>query len=225
MSFSSWEDLEYWRSGEWQVIEEHIDDLEKVGKLLCPSRANLFNSLDTVDYCDVRVAILGQDPYPDPYLATGIAFSVPRKVELYPPALMNIIKEYVTDLHYGEPPHEPPSGNLEKWCHQGVFLWNVIPSCEKGKPLSHYHWKEWYLLTEEIIKVLNTQEIIFVFLGSVAQEFVKHVDQSLCEVITTSYPSPKGILRSKNPFIGSRLFSTINDKLCFQKKAPIDWRL
>lgn len=218
----TWDDFDYWNTGEWQVIQEHLDDMEREGHVYCPSRDMLFAAMDAVEFDDVRVAILGQDPYPDPKFATGIAFSIPARLKPpYPVTLFNIFREYTSDLNYPW----PKNGSLTRWCDQGVFLWNVIPTCEERKSLSHEDWLEWAYLTKEIVERLNKRNVVFVLLGGRARAYSIHIDDEISSVIETSHPSPRGQLKSKLPFLGSRIFSRVNDALCELKKEPIDWKL
>ena len=214
----SWDDLVFWQSGEWQVVEEKL----KEGGKYNPSKKNLFRSLKLTPYNETKVMICGQDPYPDGSLATGVAFSVPTDAKI-PPTLKIIFDEYESDLHYPR----PTSGNLEQWAEQGVLLWNVIPSCERGKSNSH-DWEEWRYLTGEIIEKLVQRGIVFVFVGSRAREYASHVrHKDNCRVIETAHPSPRANLHRnlKHPFTGSRLFSTINSKLTEIGHDPVEWRL
>jgi uracil-DNA glycosylase len=217
----NWKELSYWRSGEWQVVEERLSDLKKSGKLYNPERQNLFKALDATPLEKVTVAIVGQDPYPSGRYSTGLAFSIPKDVETHPPTLQTILREYEDDLHY---PY-PKNGNLEKWTSQGVLLWNAIPSCEVGKSMSH-DWDEWALLTKEIITTLSTKRsVVFVLLGGVARRYASSVETTYNRLIETGHPSPRGNLTSKVPFSGSRIFSQTNACLCRLGKEPINWRL
>jgi uracil-DNA glycosylase len=209
-----WNSLDYWKSGEWQVVMERLHDLRKHGLSHCPERRDLFNALKATPFEAVRVAIIGQDPYPNPDDATGIAFSVREDRKPYPASLGNIFTEYHSDLGY---PY-PTSGSLTPWCEQGVLLWNAYPSCEKGKPGSH-HWDEWIPLTQEIVEKLDGREnhVVFVFLGRAAASFSKYVNSNV--VITTSHPST---LSANKGFIGSKIFTRINSYL---GNNPINWRL
>lgn len=215
--------LKYWQSGEWQVVNERLKDMEKEHVRYNPIRPELFRSLQTIKPEGVRVVIVGQDPYPQSEYATGCAFSIPRDVEVssYPRTLQTIFQEYTTDLHYPA----PPNGDLSKWTDEGVLLWNAIPSTQAGKSLSH-DWDEWSYLTTEIISLLSARGgIVFVFLGSVARRYLEGVDLTKNSVVVTSHPSPRGNINSRNPFLGSRIFTTINDKLVDLGSKPINWRL
>jgi len=206
-----WNSLAYWRSGEWQVIRERLKDETQYN----PARADLFASLRLVHPESCRVAIMGQDPYPRSEHCTGVAFSTPPAYRgALPPTLINIFKEYEDDLGYPA----PKNGDLTPWCEQGVLLWNVYPSCRKGKPGSH-HWEEWTYLTQEIMERLDGK-VVFVLLGRVAQSFHRFSTRS--PVISTSHPSPMG---ANHGFVGSKIFSNTNNSLVNLGQEPIDWRL
>lgn len=215
--------LNYWQTGEWQVVNERLHDMEKKHEVYNPSRRNLFKALQNLKPEDCKVVIVGQDPYPQSRYATGTAFSIPRDIEAadFPQTLNTIYKEYASDLHYPIPSH----GDLGQWTGRGVLLWNAIPSCTKGRSLSH-DWDEYSYLTKEIITKLSAQGgIVFAFLGAVARRYISDVDLTSNTVLYTSHPSPRGSLNSRNPFLGSRIFTTINDKLADLGGQPIDWRL
>lgn len=214
-----WSDLQYWKSGEFQVVRERIDDEIKAGVVVNPPKAQLFKALSVVPLREVRVVIVGQDPYPSSEHATGVAFSVPEGV-YFPQTLKSIFKEYTADLRYPM----PTSGDLSRWTDQGVLLWNAIPSTRAGHSLFH-NWDEWKYLTREIVQRCAEKGVVFAFLGATAREFAKDIDERNNRIILTSHPSPRGSLNSRTPFEGSRLFSTINARLNEIGLDPIDWRL
>lgn len=219
----SWDELEFWRSPEWQYLQEQLDILDKTKCLYNPEREVLFKALDETPYHLTKVVLLGQDPYPSHELATGLAFSIPGSIpgNKWPVTLIEIFKEYRRDLDYPL----PSSGDLSEWAQQGVLLWNCIPTVQAGSPLSHwYRYPEWKLLTKEILESLNDRGIVVVSLGAKAREFMKYVDDDRNEVIELSHPSPRGSLNSRTPFKNSRIFSTINDRLGKFGREPIDWR-
>lgn len=209
--------LSYWQSGEYQVIEEHLSDLKKQKVLVNPTKP--FKALKETTYEQCKVAIFGQDPYPNPAHATGIAFDLPADLHAsdYPPTFRNLITEYKNDLHYPE----PTTGSLLPWCRQGVLLWNSVPTCTAYSSLSHAHWVEYVQLNQEILKVLSDKEdVVFVFLGGIAKQNLQYVKEGK-KILSYSHPSPRGSLNSKTPFLGSRMFTNINALL----KEPIDWKL
>lgn len=213
-TIETWDDLKYWSTGEWDVAQERLD---KCGAYN-PSMDNMFKSLLECPYPDVRVIIVGQDPYPNHLDATGLAFSVPANRRI-PPTLANILNEYVCDLHL---PH-PATGDLTPWCAEGVLLWNAIPSCETNKSMSH-DWEEWKFLTKEIIEKASAKGCVCVFLGAVARRFSVDVNPiSIC--LEYSHPSPRGAQKGIHPFVGSRIFTTINSHLNRMGLGYVDWNL
>lgn len=214
---NSWDDLTFWSAGEWDAVQERLDERASDGAIINPSRENMFNALDLTPYKTTKVIIMGQDPYPDHLLCTGSAFSIPRG-EQFPPTLTNIFREYEGDLRLPWPPH----GNLESWQKQGVLLWNCLPTCEHGKSLAH-DWDEYHLLSQQIIEASNELDCVVALVGGVARQHNKEVFEN--PLIEVSHPSPRGMLSSKNPFIGSRFFSSINDALRQIGQEPINWRI
>lgn len=218
-----WPELRWWDSGERQVVEEKIDDLVASGVQCNPKKADLYRSLQATPEGEVRVCVIGQDPYPASEMATGIAFSIPKSIprERFPQTLRIILAEYSSDLGLPTPSH----GDLSAWTSRGVLLWNAVPSCQSGRPLSN-NWDEWSYLTGEIVnKLAKRGGVVFVCLGRVASAYTAQVDRVRNRVIETSHPSPRGIRASKSPFTGSRIFSTANVRLRELQQTPIDWRL
>jgi uracil-DNA glycosylase len=221
-----WDQLNYFQSGEWQVVQERLDDRDKRAELYNPRRELMFAALDATPFSEVKVAIIGQDPYPDRNCACGIAFSIPNGTipsgVVIPPTLDNIFKEYVNDLHY---PY-PTRTDLLPWASKGVLLWNAIPSCGWRKSMSH-DWPEWEPLTREIITRLSLKrDIVFAFMGGVARRHTGFVNTTHNTVLETSHPVPRANIRSTQPFVGSRIFTRINDALVqTHRKDPVDWRL
>lgn len=224
MKIKGW-DLNYFNTGEWQVVNERLQDLDKIARRIGnsgfnPERNKLFNALQSVPCGEVKVCILGQDPYPEKGIATGIAFAANAGPGDYPQTLRTLFQEYCSDLHF----ELPSDGSLAGWTKAGVLLWNAIPSCGPGKSLSH-DWLEWEDLTREIVRSLSARGIVFALLGQVARRFERYIDLRNNQVIVTSHPSPRGQISAKTPFLGSRLFSTINAKLIANGQEPIDWKL
>lgn len=212
----NWNQLKFWGSQEWINVQERLDGLNHSGVLINPDREHLFAALDRCPFTSTKVAILGQDPYPNSYLCTGLAFDVPDSCKSLPPSLQNILTEYSNDL--GLP--SPKGRTITKWADQGVLLWNVYPSCEAGRPGSH-HWSEWETLSREIVEELDQRErpVIFLALGRAARDLAATVQ--LNKVIETSHPSP---LSAHRGFFGSRIFSSANVELA-KYHDYIDWRL
>jgi uracil-DNA glycosylase len=222
----TWQDLAYWKSDDWKRVQEKLDVLDRSHGRYNPIRNLMFRSLELCPFERTRVAIIGQDPYPNPDHCTGLAFSLPNNLDLTkaPSTWLNIKRELCTDLHIPS----PKTGSLESWAKQGVLLWNAIPTCLSWKSMSH-DWEEWSALTQDIVSSLSKREQgkVFVFLGSVARRYSENVKG---KIICTSHPSPRGAYQSNPylkivPFIGSRIFSTTNDYLRQLKLETIDWRL
>lgn len=223
----TWDELAYWDTGEWQVVQEKLDDLDAKKIAYNPARENIFAALDATPLQTVRCAIVGQDPYPLAEHATGIAFSVPKTIIKLPPTLVNLFRVYKSDLGYPQ----PVRGDLTKWTQRGVLLLNAIPTCTVDHSLSH-DWEEWSWFTREVVRVLSERGIVFAFLGGVARRYVQYVDPDRNGIIETSHPSPRGTLArpaqnsSWVPFLGSRLFTTINAKLIEEGESEgINWKL
>lgn len=215
-----WDDLNYWRTGEWQVVQERLDDLDKAKTTYNPRRECLFNALDATHFDEVKAVILGQDPYPNPKFAMGLAFSVPKNVKDIPESLKNIFDEYESDLHYPR----PKNGSLEPWTGRGVLLWNTTPSVLANHSGSHTDWCEWKPLTEEILSTLSEVHtgLVFMLWGKHAQSMSKYIDTTKHSIQSSAHPSP---LSAKKGWFGSRPFTTANDLLVKKDKEPIDWRL
>lgn len=211
---TGWENLAFWEKPAWERLEDQLHDLKEPWN---PGRKNLFRALQLCPLDKVKVVILGQDPYPNPLHATGVAFSIPDGVTPYPPTLKNILREYSADLHY-EYPKE--SGNLEAWCQEGVLLWNSIPTCLSFRSLSHESWYDWTFLTHEIISECSKKGCVFILMGRRAETYRHLIDEFSSEVIVTPHPSPLA-----RGFRGTRIFSTTNAHLVEMGLSPVDWRL
>ncbi len=180
-----------------------------------PPMENIFNALNTVKYEDVKVVIIGQDPYHEPNQAHGLAFSVQDGVEL-PPSLVNIYKEIESDLEI----KCEKTGNLTRWAKQGVLLLNTSLTVRRGQANSH-RGKGWEILTNEIIKLLSKRQdpMVFILWGSNAQSFEPEIaSQHL--ILKSPHPSPLSAYRG---FFGCRHFSKTNNFLIAHGKTPIDW--
>lgn len=183
-----------------------------------PSMYDIFNALKYTDYNDVKVVILGQDPYHEIGQAHGLCFSVLDNVE-FPPSLKNIFKELCDDLHL----NYPESGNLTKWAKQGVLLLNTVLTVREHFANSHKN-KGWEIFTSRVIELLNMREdpIIFVLWGNDAKQKRQLITNPRHIILTASHPSP---LSAYNGFFGCHHFSLINKILKENGKKPIDWQL
>lgn len=183
-----------------------------------PKPAEWFAALDCVPFDEVKVVILGQDPYHGPGQAHGLCFSVREGVPL-PPSLLNIYKELKSDL--GIDPAK--TGFLMPWAKQGVLLLNSVLTVEDGQAGSH-QGKGWEVFTDAVIHKLAEEKdgLVFVLWGSYAQKKGAFIDRKRHLVIESPHPSP---LSAHRGFFGSRPFSKINEYLFGRGKSPINWRL
>lgn len=188
----------------------------EAGKTIYPAAKNYLNALDLVDLKNVKVVILGQDPYHGPGQAHGLSFSVPEGVR-FPPSLLNIFKELKADL--GK--EMPTSGNLERWAKQGVLLLNAVLTVEESKAAAH-QGKGWEKFTDKIIEVVNREcdHVVFILWGAYAQKKGAIVDRKKHLVLESVHPSP---LSSHRGFFGSKPFSKANTWLESQGVKPINW--
>lgn len=185
-------------------------------KIIFPEKKNIFKALELTDFDDVKVVIVGQDPYHGEGEAHGLSFSVPKGIAI-PPSLQNIYKELNSDL--GVPIRD--TGDLTSWAKQGVLLLNAVLTVEKDKASSH-KGMGWELLTDYIIKVLNTKDdsIVFILWGRFARDKKKYITNPKHYVIESAHPSP---LSAYNGFFGSKPFSKTNNFLIKNNKKPIEW--
>lgn len=180
-----------------------------------PKYDDIFNALKYTDYDDVRVVILGQDPYHGEGEAHGFSFSVLDDVKR-PPSLVNIFKELESDVGYNR-----VSNNLSCWASQGVLLLNSILTVEKDKPLSH-SGKGWEIFTDFIISKLNERDkpIVFILWGGYARSKKKLITNKNHYIIESVHPSPLSCYRG---FFGSKPFSRTNEFLIKNGLSKIDW--
>ena len=188
------------------------------GKRIFPKGSEWFRALDLTPLEDVRVVILGQDPYHGPGQAHGLCFSVPDGVRP-PPSLVNIYKELESDLGIRVPRH----GFLEDWARQGVLLLNSVLTVEMSRAASHRE-RGWERFTDRIIAEVNAkaEPVVFMLWGSYAQRKAAFVDTSRHLVLKAAHPSP---LSAHSGFFGCRHFSKANAFLESRGLAPIDWAL
>lgn len=188
---------------------------EYKNKTIFPPYENIFDALRFADYDEVKVVILGQDPYHGLGEAHGLSFSVRENVKM-PPSLQNIFKELYSDVGIRR-----TKSDLTDWAKEGVLLLNSIMTVEKDKPLSHKD-KGWEIFTDTIIKKLNerTDPIIFVLWGSFARSKKKLITGKHHKIIECVHPSP---LSASRGFFGSRPFSKINNYLKEMGKEEIKW--
>ena len=188
---------------------------EYKSKICYPQYKDIFNALRYTDYDEVKVVILGQDPYHGENEAHGLSFSVRDNVKR-PPSLNNIFKELENDLGI-----KKMNNDLTNWAKQGVLLLNSIMSVVKDTPLSHKE-KGWEIFTDNIIKLLNEREepIVFILWGGYARSKKKLITNKNHYIVESVHPSP---LSAYNGFFGSRPFSKTNNFLISKNIIPIDW--
>lgn len=187
-------------------------------KTIFPPKARILSALDITDYNDVKVVILGQDPYHGIGEANGLAFSVNNGIKI-PPSLKNIYKELHDDLGI----EIPNTGNLESWAKEGVLLLNSVLTVEKDKPASHKNIG-WEIFTDSIIKKLNERDkpIVFILWGNFAKSKKELITNPKHLVLTSSHPSPFSV---NYGFFGSKPFSKTNEFLRKNGIKEIDWTI
>lgn len=196
----------------------HIIENEYNTKTIYPPKDHIFNALKLTPYKNVKVVIVGQDPYHGAGEAMGLSFSVNKDIKI-PPSLQNIYKELKDDLNI--PIHQ--DGDLTKWAKEGVLLLNAVLTVEKDKPASHRNLG-WEPLTDYIIKELNQKDepVVFILWGNFAKEKAKYITNPNHYIITSPHPSP---FSARSGFFGSKPFSKTNNYLIKKNIKPIDWDL
>lgn len=201
-----------------QELKQFLKAEKAAGKTIYPRGSLMFNAMDSTPFEQVKVVILGQDPYHGPRQAHGLCFSVPEGVAP-PPSLINIFKEIEQDLGTKPPRH----GCLQSWADQGVLLLNSVLTVEQHKAASH-RGKGWEQFTDAIISALNQQRenLVFLLWGSYAQQKGKIIDRRRHLVLTSPHPSP---LSAHRGFFGNQHFSKANAYLQKNGIEPISWSL
>lgn len=206
-----------WESEGFKKFYKIIEN-EYATKTIFPPKNYVFNALKLTSFANTKVVIVGQDPYHGVGEAHGLSFSVQEGIKI-PPSLQNIYKELESDLGI-----KPSSkGDLTKWAKEGVLLLNAVLTVEKDKPASHRNLG-WELLTDYIIKVLNTKEepVVFILWGNFAKEKAKLITNPHHLILTSPHPSP---FSARNGFFGSHPFSKTNQFLKEHNLKEIDWSL
>ena len=191
---------------------------EYKNKTIYPKQNEVFNAFRYTDFDNVKVVILGQDPYHGPNQAEGLSFSVSNEV-IKPPSLKNIFKELESDLGIPFPEHN----SLKPWAKQGVLLLNAVLTVEEHKPTSHKD-KGWETFTDDVIKILNTRKepIVFILWGAYARAKKVLITNPNHYIIESAHPSP---FSARNGFFGSKPFSKTNEFLKKNNIKEIDWRV
>ncbi len=199
-------------------IVQHLKTEKQQGKTIYPPGSFIFNAFNSTPISDVKVVILGQDPYHGPGQAHGLCFSVQDGVPP-PPSLVNIFKELRDDI--GIP--IPRSGNLTPWAQQGVFLLNASLTVRAGEPMSHAKIG-WATFTDTVIKTISEvkDHVVFLLWGKFAQEKRVLIDENKHLILRSVHPSP---LSAHGGFFGCKHFSKANEWLVKQGISPVDWHL
>ena len=214
--------------GDWQaILGSHLESdwfqslwsfvrAEREAGPVFPPEQEVFNAFALAPYANVKLVLIGQDPYHDDGQAHGLCFSVKRGITP-PPSLKNMFKELKTDLGIEPPDH----GNLEAWARQGVLLLNATLTVRAKSPGSHQH-KGWEQFTDAVIKTLSDERehLVFMLWGKYAQEKGSIADFTRHLVLTAAHPSPYA---AHNGFFGSHHFSQANEYLKKYNPPPIEW--
>ena len=199
----------------FQELARQLHEEKRAGRTIYPPGPLIFNAFNLTPFDQVKVVIIGQDPYHGPGQAEGLSFSVPHGMPL-PPSLVNIYKEIETDL--GVTLHK--DGSLRGWAEQGVFLLNAVLTVRAGQPTSHSRigWAE---LTDAVIRTLSDRRegLVFLLWGNFARSKRELIDTGRHTVLEAAHPSPL----ARGAFFGCRHFSQTNRILQSQGLAPIDW--
>ena len=216
---NSWDDLlkEEFNKEYFKELMDFIK-LEYKNKVIYPKQNEVFNAFRYTNYDDIKVVILGQDPYHGPNQAEGLSFSVSNEV-LKPPSLKNIFKELESDLNIPF----PTSNSLKPWAKEGVLLLNAVLTVEEHMPTSH-KGKGWEIFTDNIIKIINQKEepVVFILWGSYARNKKSLISNPNHFIIESPHPSP---FSAYNGFFGSKPFSKTNEFLRSKNIKEINWRV
>src|ERR1700743_885370 len=200
-------------------LKKFLQQEKQAGHTVYPTGSDIFNAFNTTPFDQVKVVILGQDPYHGEHQAHGLSFSVQKGITP-PPSLKNIYKELVTDISGFVIPNH---GDLSEWAEQGVLLLNATLTVRDSSPASHQK-KGWEEFTDRVIKTISEQKegIVFILWGSYAQAKAELIDQKKHFIIKSPHPSPFSADRG---FFGSKPFSKTNEILVKEGKKPIAWQI
>lgn len=202
----------------FQQVVTHLKMEKMAGKIIYPSGSNIFHAFDKTPFSQLKVVILGQDPYHNPGQAHGLSFSVPEGVPP-PPSLVNIYKEIASDIGI----RLPRQGNLEKWAERGVLLLNAVLTVRANEPASHSKIG-WMDFTDAVIRHISDEKehVVFLLWGRFAQEKQVLIDETKHLVLKAAHPSP---FSADKGFFGCKHFSRTNEYLVQHGIDPIDWSL
>jgi uracil-DNA glycosylase len=202
----------------FEKISDFLEEERNAGKTIFPEPNKIFSAFEQCSIEEIKVVIIGQDPYHGAGQANGLAFSV-NVGQKIPPSLRNIFKELKDDLGF----EIPTNGDLTAWAKQGVLLLNSVMTVEEGRPGSHQH-KGWETFTDAVISSLSNERngIVFLLWGNYAKSKMELIDASKHKIFTAAHPSP---LSAYQGFFHCKHFSKTNEYLLLQGKKPIDWKL
>jgi len=203
----------------FQQTLSFVEAERAAGKVVFPPASDVFNAFKATEFADVKVVIIGQDPYHGPNQAHGLCFSVLPGVKT-PPSLVNMYKELAQDIEGFE---IPPHGYLQSWAQQGVLLLNTVLTVEQGK--AHSHAKSgWETFTDKVIEAINQHQsgVVFLLWGAHAQKKGRFINRDKHHVLSGPHPSP---LSAHRGFFGCGHFSKTNAILASQGQSTIQWQL
>ena len=217
---SGWRSLlkEETRKPYYRALDTFLENELAGGQTILPVSKDIFKALAATSYDQVRVLLVGQDPYPTPGHAHGLCFSVQPTVRPLPPSLRNVYRELHDDMGC----RIANNGNLEPWARQGVLMLNTILTVRARQANSH-HGRGWERFTDRIIELVAAKQtrVVFVLWGREAQKKRALITQSHHAVIATAHPSPL----SARKFFGCRCFSRVNRDLADAGSSPVDWQI
>lgn len=218
---TTWSDLlkDEKQQAYFQETLDYVEQRRQQGVTVYPPKSEVFNAFRTPEFEQIKVVIIGQDPYHGPDQAHGLCFSVKPGIKT-PPSLVNMYKELATDIDgFTIPDH----GYLQTWAEQGVLLLNTVLTVEEGQAHSHKHLG-WERFTDKVISLLSehNEGLVFLLWGAHAQKKGKAIDQSKHCILSAPHPSP---LSAHRGFFGCRHFSQANSYLASKGKKVIDWQV
>jgi len=216
----SWKDVlaDEFEQPYFATIKQYLLNERKAGKTVFPPGPLIFNAFNSTPFQEVKVVVIGQDPYHNPGEAMGLSFSVPKGVRV-PPSLKNIYKEIATDIKdFSIPDH----GDLSSWASQGVLLLNAMLTVQMKKAGSHRK-AGWQTFTDAVIRTISEQRegVIFLLWGNFAKNKSQLIDDTKHHILKSAHPSPL----AGGAFFGNKHFITTNELLEKQGKTPINWQL
>jgi len=204
------------QSQHFRSAMEYVNQQRSAGKVIYPPVDKVFEAFRVTPFDNIKVVILGQDPYHGAGQAHGLCFSVAKDVPI-PPSLKNIYKELHSDLGIAPARH----GNLLAWAEQGVFLLNTVLTVQAGQAHSH-RGRGWETFTDNVIKLISehAEHLVFLLWGAPAQKKINLIDQNKHTILKTVHPSPLSAYRG---FLGCKHFSKTNQALKAHNQTPINW--